>query len=232
MPVRYGPNPNAKAIASEIDALMAENTAATVSAYQVLPNPDLLKVSAQAIPQNGSAEPRPYTPPARLLANAGHISFAVLDTSIKSTEPGPVLATIATGRFAGARLLGGGSRGCMTGCCQIQRHELAASHHPHHGHGDHPGNCAHGAGDLRQSPYPVSLRLAHRRLPPAGRDRRLSFQEWPGGPGRQKHCRAGRWNPLARGRPGFRDPPEIRMWCRRGRRWTVSGCWPSIPTRC
>ena len=110
MPVRYGPNPNAKAIASEIDALMAENTAATVSAYQVLPNPDLLKVSAQAIPQNGSAEPRPYTPPARLLANAGHISFAVLDTSIKSTEPGPVLATIATGRFAGARLLGGVAR--------------------------------------------------------------------------------------------------------------------------
>ena len=110
MPVRYGFNPNAKAIASEIDALMAENTAATVSAYQVLPNPDLLKVRTPATPQNGSPEPRPYTPPAHILANAGHISFAVLDTSIKSTEPGPVLATIATGRFAGARLLGGFAR--------------------------------------------------------------------------------------------------------------------------
>jgi intracellular multiplication protein IcmE len=109
MPVRYGPNPNAKAIAAEIDALMAENTAATVSAYQILPNP-LLKVRAQAAPQSASPETRSYTPPARLLANAGHISFAVLDTSIKSTEPGPVLATIATGRFAGARLLGGFAR--------------------------------------------------------------------------------------------------------------------------
>lgn len=110
MPVRYGPNPNAKAIAAEIDALMAENTAATVSAYQVLPNPDLLKVGTQAAPKSASPETRSYTPPARLFANAGHISFAVLDTSIKSTEPGPVLATIATGRFAGARLLGGFAR--------------------------------------------------------------------------------------------------------------------------
>ena len=109
MLVRYGPNPNAKAIAAEIGALMAENTAATVSAYQVLPNP-LLKVRAQAAPQNGSAETRSYTPPAHILANTGHISFAVLDTAIKSTEPGPVLATIETGRFAGARLLGAFAR--------------------------------------------------------------------------------------------------------------------------
>lgn len=106
-PVRYGPNPNAKAIAAEIDALITENTAATVSAYRILPNPDLLKVRAQAAPQTGSPGTRSYTPPAHVLANTGHISFAVLDTAIKSTEPGPVLATIETGRFAGARLLGG-----------------------------------------------------------------------------------------------------------------------------
>ncbi|MBN6742077.1 DotG/IcmE/VirB10 family protein [Acidithiobacillus sp. MC6.1] len=48
------------------------------------------------------AKPQPV-----ILAQPGHISFATLDTSIKSTEPGPVMATIATGRFAGARLLGG-----------------------------------------------------------------------------------------------------------------------------
>ncbi len=42
-----------------------------------------------------------------ILAQPGHISFATLDTSIKSTEPGPVRATIVTGRFAGATLLGG-----------------------------------------------------------------------------------------------------------------------------
>jgi intracellular multiplication protein IcmE len=49
-----------------------------------------------------NAKPQPV-----ILAQPGHISFATLDTSIKSTEPGPVMATIATGRFAGARLLGG-----------------------------------------------------------------------------------------------------------------------------
>lgn len=49
-----------------------------------------------------AAKPQPV-----ILAEPGHISFATLDTSIKSTEPGPVMATIATGRFAGAKLLGG-----------------------------------------------------------------------------------------------------------------------------
>ncbi|OYV71674.1 MAG: hypothetical protein B7Z70_16100, partial [Acidithiobacillus ferrivorans] len=60
------------------------------------------KVTAVTASTGGIAAPT--------LANAGHISFAVLDTSIKSTEPGPVLATIETGRFAGARLLGGFTR--------------------------------------------------------------------------------------------------------------------------
>jgi len=104
--VRYGPNPYAKAIDGEVAALIQGNTAATESAYHILPNPALLKIRTQAVPQSGSAERRPFTPPVSILANAGHISFAVLDTSIKSTEPGPVLATIETGRFAGARLLG------------------------------------------------------------------------------------------------------------------------------
>ncbi len=37
---------------------------------------------------------------------AGDIMFAVLDTSINSDEPGPILATIVAGRFKGARLIG------------------------------------------------------------------------------------------------------------------------------
>ena len=60
--------------------------------------------SATAAAENAvqNTKPQPV-----ILAQPGHISFATLDTSIKSTEPGPVMATIATGRFAGARLLGG-----------------------------------------------------------------------------------------------------------------------------
>ncbi|MGC9206501.1 DotG/IcmE/VirB10 family protein [Acidithiobacillus sp.] len=107
--VHYGPNPYAKAIQAEVTALMTESTAATLSAYAILPNPALLKVRART-PADHLSQIRSAVPPAPLLANAGHISFAVLDTAIKSTEPGPVLATIETGRFAGARLLGGFAR--------------------------------------------------------------------------------------------------------------------------
>lgn len=107
--VHYGPNPYAKAIQAEVTALMTESTAATLSAYAILPNPALLKVRART-PADHLSQIRSVVPPAPLLANAGHISFAVLDTAIKSTEPGPVLATIETGRFAGARLLGGFAR--------------------------------------------------------------------------------------------------------------------------
>ncbi|MDD2749827.1 hypothetical protein, partial [Acidithiobacillus sp.] len=107
--VHYGPNPYAKAIQAEVTALMTESSAATLSAYAILPNPALLKLRART-PAAQLSPTRSDVPPAPLLANAGQISFAVLDTAIKSTEPGPVLATIETGRFAGARLLGGFAR--------------------------------------------------------------------------------------------------------------------------
>ena len=45
-------------------------------------------------------------PSGPLLAKAGTIMFAVLDTAVNSDEPGPVLATIVTGRYKGAKLLG------------------------------------------------------------------------------------------------------------------------------
>lgn len=54
-----------------------------------------------------TASSRMPRPQPVILAQPGHISFAVLDTSIKSTEPGPVMATIEDGRFSGAKLLGG-----------------------------------------------------------------------------------------------------------------------------
>lgn len=108
-PVAYGPNPYAAEISKEISAIIAGDTAATESAYQVIPNPALEKVQAQAT-ESTAAKGQAYQAPPEVLAQAGHISFATLDTAIKSTEPGPVLATIQTGRFAGARLLGGFSR--------------------------------------------------------------------------------------------------------------------------
>ncbi len=61
-----------------------------------------------------------------ILAQPGHIGFAVLDTSIKSTEPGPVMATIETGRFAGGKLLGGFVR--HAGRVVIEFNELTMDH--------------------------------------------------------------------------------------------------------
>ncbi len=38
--------------------------------------------------------------------HAGEVIFAVLDTSVNSDQPGPILATIVSGRFNGAKLIG------------------------------------------------------------------------------------------------------------------------------
>lgn len=42
----------------------------------------------------------------RALIKTGDVVFAVLDTAINSDEPGPILATIVSGRFKGAKLIG------------------------------------------------------------------------------------------------------------------------------
>jgi intracellular multiplication protein IcmE len=42
----------------------------------------------------------------RVLVKTGDILFAVIDTSINSDEPGPILATIVSGKFNGAKLIG------------------------------------------------------------------------------------------------------------------------------
>lgn len=43
------------------------------------------------------------TPP---VIHAGEVIFAVLDTAVNSDQPGPILATIVSGRFNGAKLIG------------------------------------------------------------------------------------------------------------------------------
>ncbi len=43
---------------------------------------------------------------AKALVKAGDVIFAVIDTSVNSDEPGPILATVISGRFKGAKLIG------------------------------------------------------------------------------------------------------------------------------
>lgn len=42
----------------------------------------------------------------QVLANPGYLDYAMLDSSVNSNVPGPILATVESGRFQGARLLG------------------------------------------------------------------------------------------------------------------------------
>lgn len=42
----------------------------------------------------------------RALIKTGDVIFAVLDTSVNSDQPGPILATVVSGRFKGAKLIG------------------------------------------------------------------------------------------------------------------------------
>lgn len=51
-------------------------------------------------------KPSGIKPNPKLVIKAGTILFGVLDTSINSDEPGPVLATVINGKFHGAKLLG------------------------------------------------------------------------------------------------------------------------------
>lgn len=44
--------------------------------------------------------------PGTLIIKTGDVMFAVLDTSLNSDEPGPVLATVVSGKFKGAKLIG------------------------------------------------------------------------------------------------------------------------------
>lgn len=43
----------------------------------------------------------------RVYIKAGTIFYAVLETAVNSDEPGPVLATVVSGKYAGSRLIGG-----------------------------------------------------------------------------------------------------------------------------
>jgi intracellular multiplication protein IcmE len=45
-------------------------------------------------------------PQQKALIKTGDILFAVIDTSVNSDEPGPILATVVSGRFKGAKLIG------------------------------------------------------------------------------------------------------------------------------
>jgi intracellular multiplication protein IcmE len=57
--------------------------------------------------EGSSSSAGPGHPP---VIHAGEILFAVLDTSVNSDQPGPILATIVAGRFNGAKLIGSFTR--------------------------------------------------------------------------------------------------------------------------
>lgn len=112
--VEYGAYPNREGMEKEIAAIIkgsAPVAALTANVGGGIPGlPGAPATSASAMgsttaANGGAVMGQPLQGP--VLANPGHISFAVLDTSVKSTDPGPVMATIETGRFSGARLLGG-----------------------------------------------------------------------------------------------------------------------------
>lgn len=109
-PVRpaYGAYPYQDAMNKEIRAItkgmmpVAALTANVTTKMPGTPGSMAPGMTAATASTTSAVKPAPV-----ILAEPGHISFAVLDTSIKSTEPGPVMATIEDGRFAGAKLLGG-----------------------------------------------------------------------------------------------------------------------------
>jgi len=59
--------------------------------------------NAQAANPNDNALNQPQQ---NAIVKTGDVLFAVIDTSVNSDEPGPILATIVTGRLKGAKLIG------------------------------------------------------------------------------------------------------------------------------
>ena len=60
----------------------------------------------QSAQTDAAAQAGPDGAPQQALIKTGDIVFAVMDTSVNSDEPGPILATIVSGRLKGAKLIG------------------------------------------------------------------------------------------------------------------------------
>lgn len=121
----YGAYPYQTAMDKEIRGItkgLVPVAAQTENSTAKLPGQVVPATATAATASTSSAsKPQPV-----VLAEPGHISFAVLDTSIKSTEPGPVMATIEDGRFAGAKLLGGYVR--HAGRVVVEFNEMTLNH--------------------------------------------------------------------------------------------------------
>lgn len=61
-------------------------------------------------PRRGGAPKAGGGEESKAIVKAGDVLFAVLDTSVNSDEPGPILATIVSGKFNGAKLIGSFNR--------------------------------------------------------------------------------------------------------------------------
>ncbi len=91
----WTPTGSKEVLVASADTLKALNTAETVTAKEAA----AAKASAQA---NGLSS----TPQAKILVTAGTVNYGELLTEANSDVPGPILAQIVSGPFAGARAVG------------------------------------------------------------------------------------------------------------------------------
>lgn len=69
-------------------------------------NQNLGESNQSYIPGQNGEMTSPSTNPKPALIKTGDVLFAVMDTSVNSDEPGPILATIVSGKLKGAKLIG------------------------------------------------------------------------------------------------------------------------------
>lgn len=67
----------------------------------------LKKASAHGASPSKARAAQKLAAPITILPRRGAILYAVMDTALNSRQPGPAMATVVSGRFQGARLLGG-----------------------------------------------------------------------------------------------------------------------------
>ena len=96
----------------QIQALMKAQATALFTSWTPPVAQTYVKGAEQEAAVGGEAQPSAENPTvsggvsAPLIAKAGDIIFAVLDTAVNTDNPGPTLATIVLGRYKGGKLIG------------------------------------------------------------------------------------------------------------------------------
>ncbi|KTD19359.1 protein IcmE (DotG) [Legionella lansingensis] len=88
------------AVQSYTASSVPEDKAAPQAVAAAAPVTGQVTTQVQATSTGGGAQDQ------KAIIKTGDVMFAVLDTSVNSDEPSPILATIVTGKFKGAKLIG------------------------------------------------------------------------------------------------------------------------------